>query len=680
MLDFTKGDEEVLKDVLKMFRRAEAYWGSQRREMDESDRFLHNTDGVGQWPAEAIAQLEEEGRPVNTMNLLVNKVQSVVGMCEENREQSVVVGVGDEDRSLADFVNAILRRMNQLTRRDELESESFEHASVRGEHCLAVDVERDPKRPTWLKPLLFSVDATDVAWDPGSKLRDRADARYVFWSKWLSKDDLLAEYPELKADVEELFRSNSTDIMSVTESDIIDLDDYAHRAFSRSFFVNEKTQEVRVVRFECKKPVKRKVVETEDGEFQVVDDELASALEQRRKSNPNLPRLVEVWDEEVRWVEFVRHLVLFNDVAPVPFDGFSIVPQGFYMDSATAQAYGMLRHGKDPQQDVNKSFSQSLDHLASAGKPGWIGEITAVEDKDAFEEAVNTGGSLAVVKPGALVGGAIRERAYAPFNEAVIQRLEVAIKLLDLVTGVVQTAESPSRAAEAATTTALREKRALRAIIKPLRLFQHLQAGITRRFVEIIGRAMTFEQMLWFAGDAERWQVEPTTGALLDTERQTFVDLSSLRDAEINLDFESTPSSDLQRMNELGVLLQVAQLGQLPIEPEILASRLPLSRAEQEAFRKHVQEAAQAQAQAAQQQQQVVTQQIMSEQQRKAFEAQTKAGAAQETARHNAAKEISDFILGMLAILEKAEGTEKTVIMSALKQLKGEVDGTQAQG
>lgn len=673
MIDITKSDEDVLMDVLKMLRRAEAFWSKQREEMVDADKFLHNTDNEGQWPQELIAQLEEEGRPVNTMNLLINKVQSVVGMCEENREQCLVVGVGDEDRALADFVNAILRKVNKEINRDELESEMFEHATVRGEHALALDVERSPKNPTWVKFILNSIDAIDVDWDPGTVQRTRMDSRYVFWSRWVSKDDFKAEYPKFADKVDELFssRNSSMDFTNQFDSSALDLDDYAHRAFNLGFFVNQKTNELRIIRFECRRPVKKRFALVE-GEHVPVDEGTAEAIESRRKENPYLPQIVSAWDEEVYWVEFVRSMVLYKGPSQTPFDGYSLIPQVFFMDTATSQAYGLIRHGRDPQQDVNKAFSQSLDHMMSAGKPGWVAEQGALLDKEAFEEDLQTGGSVAVVKDGAISGNQVKERLVTPFNEAVIQRLEQAIKLLDLVTGVVQTAESPSRAAEAATTTALREKRSLRAIIKPMRLFQHAQAMLTKKLVETIGRSMPVDQMLAYAGDPERWVVDETTGALMDTQRGVPLDLQSLRDVDVNLEFQSTPSSDLQRMNELGVLLQVAQLGQMPVEPEILASRLPLSRAEQEAFRKHIQEAAQAQAQTAQQQQQLATQQIMGEIERKMQEVQVKMAQVMETGRHNKQSEFSDFILGLLAILEKAEGTEKKMIMDAFKQLRGE--------
>ncbi len=672
MIDVNKSDDEVLRDVLRLLRRAEAYWSKQREEMAEADRFLHNTDDEGQWPTELIAQLEEEGRPVTTMNLMVNKVQSVVGMCEENREHCLVVGVGDEDRALADFVNAILRKIDKEIRRDELESEMFEHAAVRGEHALALDVERSPKNPSWVKFSLIPVDACDIDWDPGVTLRDRTDARYVFWSRWVSKDDFKAEYPKFADQVDDLFMErHSSEFSSTFDSAAQDLDDYANRSFATTFFVNNKTQELRLMRFECRKPVKRWFA-LSNGESTPIDAGTADALEARRATNPYLPQVVSAWDEEVYWVDFVRSMLLYKGASQVPFDGYSVFSQTFFVDSATAQAYGLMRHGRDPQIDVNKSFAQSLDHMMSAGKPGWVAEQSALIDKEQFEEDLRTGGSVAVVKDGALSSQQVKERMVSPFNEAVITRLEQAIKLLDLVTGIVQTAESPSRAAEAATTVALREKRSLRAIIKPMRMYQNAQARITKALVESIGRSMPVDQMLAYAGDPERWTIDETTGALFDTQRQVFIDLTALRDVDVNLDFQSAPSSDLQQMNQLGVLLQVAQLGQMPIEPEILASRLPLSRAEQEAFKKHIEQAAQAQSEAAQSQQQLATQQIMGELNRKMEELKVKMAQTAEDARHNRESEMSDFILGLLAIIEKAEGTEKQMIMDAFKQLRGE--------
>jgi hypothetical protein len=378
--------------------------------------------------------------------------------------------------------------------------------------------------------------------------------------------------------------------------------------------------------------------------------------------------LHEVWEDTFYWLEFT-HLdePLFHGKSPEPFKGFTVKRAQCYRDDDTGYPYGLVRNLLDPARDVNKAFSASQEHIMLQAKPGFIAEMGAIPDLKKFDEA-NATGQTALVTSGALSGGSIQPRAVPIYSDAQGRRLDTAMTMLDRVSGVFMDAESPSRGQEAATTVLLRDRKALRGMVQPMRNFQRLQQQVAETIIEIVAAAMPTEQILELASDSGRWQ-QDEQGQIVDTERKVPVNIRALRQLQFDLEPESVDSSEMKNVHELNVLMQMKSV-EIPIDPEVIYNRWTGSRSERESLKNYARKLDEANAQAGSEQQKMAEQQIAIESSRKQSEVEVKAMTAQETARHNQADEKLEMILGLLKLLQASEASKLQADTMAAKQVE----------
>ena len=666
MIDPKASPELQIIDAKRMLKQWESHWSDAYDEMREAVRFRHNTDQTGQWAAADVNVLKQQGRPCLTMNIVAHKIESVVGMHEENRKCFTAQAVGDEDRATADLVNAVLSSIASEMSQSEIERESFERQMTIGECDIALSTTPDSENPSWVKIKLSPILATDIAWDVSAERRDASDARGLFWSRWMTKQEFIAEYPDKKDEVEQLFsEENSLSSTYPVESDMDDGDDYRHRRQGRlGDFVDRKRGEIRVVHMECRYPEKVKKAQTEIG-VQIVDDMEAEAFQLQ-----GIP-VFEVWEDTYYWLEFAHEFVLFSGRSPEPFKGFTVKRAQCYRDDDTGYPYGIVRNLRDPQRNVNKATTMGIEHIVNQAKPGYLAELGAIPDLKKFDEA-NATGQTALVANGALTGAAIQPRSIPIYSDAAAKHLDFSMSMLDKVSGIYMDAESPVRGQEAATTVLLRDRKALRSMVQPMRNFVRLQEEIAWSILEVVAQAMPTDQILALAADSNRWQVDEQ-GQIIDTERQVPVNIRTLRQMMLDLEPESVDASEMKAVHELNLLLQLVMTEKVPVDPEIIYSRLPVSRAEKESLKNYNRSMQEQQGQAAQQQQQLAEQQLATEAQRKDQEVQVKAMTAQETARHNQTTEKMDLVVELLKIISTSETAELQAKVSAAKQAQSQL-------
>jgi hypothetical protein len=379
----------------------------------------------------------------------------------------------------------------------------------------------------------------------------------------------------------------------------------------------------------------------------------------------------DVWEDEFYWLEFCElPAPLFAGPSQEPFKGFTLRRSQCYRDDDTGYAYGLTRNLRDPQREINKSISASNEQFVLQSKPGWIAEQGAIPDLKKFDEA-NAQGTTAIVNNGALAGGMIQKRDVPIYSDAVARRLEVSLGLVDKISGVYMDAESPVRGQEAATTVLLRDRKALRSMVQPMRNFELLQQEVAWSILEVVANTMPTEQILALAGDSNRWQVDEQQ-QIIDTERQVPVNIRALRQLKFDLEPESVDASEMKSVHELSLLMQLVTV-QVPVEPEVIYNRLPVSRAEKEGLKNYARKLEEGQAQAAQQQQQMAEAQLQTESQRKQAEVQVKAAAQAETARHNQTDEKLDLVVELLKIISTSETAQIQAKVAAAKQAQSQL-------
>lgn len=711
--------EEKLRLANRALSHGESHYADMWRQQDR-DAGMYSGH---QWPADALEVLKRQGRAPLTMNVLHSKIQNVIGMALDLRREAVASPMGGEDRCTAELLNSVLSTLRDEMSVLELDSQVYEIGLVTGMAALHIDVEPDPRMPTWIRFRCNVVPGRELIWDPASKKRSHEDARYVFWPRWVSSTEFLAEWPEKADKLQELMSEDYRSPFSLHEShNVISFGSLHDNEFidPRMYSsVDRNNRRIRVVHLEYKRPVKVHFVSSEDGrESKRIDKIVAQALQQRPTGSS---RVFSVWDEEVAWLEFIDNDVLYDDVSPMPYSGFSLSSFTCYTDMRTGFPHGIVRHLIDPQLDVNKSYSQSLDHLIAQGKPGYLAEEDAITDRKVFEEENNRAGSVAMVRSGAITGGKIQPRKMAEISPAVVSRLTTALEMVDRISGIATAPEDPARAVEAATTQLLREKKAIRGLSRVFANYTDYQRNVTKRMLEAITKAMPIDQLLEILSSDERYTYMPGASSqaapdailgdiqsmmsgspmmggvppqmqgqapsgyaqdgampegphIMDNELKKAIPLEDIREARYNVQLEASSESEAYRMAQLRVLLEVlgGSQGGIAVDPEIVLELAAGSRSMRERLLRYQRSAQEAQSQVAQAQAQGQAQLLAA--QAGAFQADAQArilGAKTDATQGDtklAQERVRDAqraLIDLLAIWEKADAAEKPTIQQA---------------
>lgn len=693
MLDPKADQDTKLRCARRLWEDALEHYALSNEERARAARFFHNRDGTGQWEETDKRYLEEQGRPALTFNLTKGKIEAILGMLEDVRKKPVLSPVGTEDRFAAEVHSALLDAVRRQLNLETLEWNVAEHALVRGDGVAALDVQPDPKSPTHYRIRATRVTPSEVKWDTESIEPDRSDARYVLWDRWFTKDEFKRQYPDHADQAEVLL--DSSDYAPAWEADepvanerfLLDSmpsDDYARRLGEE--YVDRKRRRIRVIHLEYLAPVRRCFMVATDGSVaREIKPELKGTYDELAKSgvlDTSQVALEEVWDEQVHWLDFVVNTVLFDAVNPLPFEGFSLTPFTCFLDDSARVTYGYMRNLFDPQREVNKAHSQGLEHLIGQGKSGYIAEKSAIMDLEQFENALATNAGVALVNDGALAR--VQERKPPTVPEGARARFEESITMVDRIAGMAADLERDRAGAqpEALGTVQLRYRHAQIALRKVFRNNDDFQRELARKIVEVIAHAFPDQQIADLLGDSTRYAVQDgevieivpgPDGQPMPGRR---AQLRDVRRARFDVALDTSTENNTLRLMEVQQLAQLASL-QVPIDPEVLVSKVVTSRADREALLAFVKQSKEAAARGAE-----------AEAQR--LDAQVQAGLQQQAAdlaekrRANVAKEsleargqTLDSAAKFAAILERASADERAMLEAQMARVEARVNQPQ---
>ena len=687
MIDPNADDADILKEARKLFSYGVDHYDKNRAEMHRASRFYHNTRGRGQWEQEDLQYLDEQARPALCFNLIRPKIDTWVGMYQDGARYATVSPTGGNDKLLSDVLERICQQVYEMGDADAADEDVLLGGCVKGERNLHLDVRPDPEDPSFIRIDFHPVSPHDILWDPGSERPDRSDARYVFWDKWLTKGEFESEYPDAP-DFEDLERGmdpNSEYLDSSTdetrsEGEFYQKDtDYPGEG-TETYYYDRHLRKLRVIHCEYKVPVKRMyAVNPVSGLSERVEKKMVKTIESYKEQGIegfDDINIVEVFEDVVYTVEFVGNAILWKSEKNKPYqpyDGFSLEPFICYLDDEDGVPYGMVRNLFDPQSEINKAHSQTLDVLVGQQTAGVIAEEGAISDVDDFEEALHTQGSVALVADGALSGNRLKERELPQLSAGIESRLERGVSMVDRISSISTDIESPAAQQEAATTVQIRYHKSRLSMSHVIKNHERFGRNVKRRVMQTISRVMTDFQITELLGDDDRFQVQQGSVQEVepgqDGEMQPTgepVTLNDLRMLKHNIKLETTSENSTLRLMELGGLLQLFQL-QAPVDPIMLVEKSVTSTADKDRLRKYAREQSASQ-EASQQQQQAA----MAEQVDKAL-AVERAKVA-ESSRHNQvdetldAKKLSDRrMISLMELWEKADEHEKGRILERMK-------------
>ena len=711
-------DSTKLRNARRLFEDAIDHTANAHVEAHRATRFYHNTEGEGQWDADDLAYLREQERPVFSFNMIKPKLDTFLGMYADAQRTPVVAPAGGEesDQLLADVINAVKDQVLEEAGYEALQARMLKTGSITGECAMHIEVEPSEEGDDWVRINLYRILPFEIHWDIASVEPDRKDARYVFWDRWLSKEEFTEAYPDHKDNWDVMSKSGEEyegfgDNYSMQESNSGESwtsdDDYSSDRYYR-YYYDKRKRKMRVIRYEFKKFTTK---------FYAVDEQTKQKTEINKEDKQRVElaqtmgapiKLLEMRVEVVKVCEFAGMTLLAEYDTAGPFEDFSLVSYCYDVDEETGTAYGFVRNMFDPQMEFNKGKSLEIEYLAQSTAPGVIAEQDAIPDEDDFTQQSRTPGGTAIVKKNALTEGRVQDRTPSPPSPAIMARTESALTLLSEVSAIPSSAAmTAAEHQQAGVTVAIRYHKQRQTVSTPFSHHEAAQKQIVDKIVQAIIAVMPDDQMeMIVSADgkykfgngrvAEMVEVPPqqqpgpqgpqqpgpqgpqqpgpqqmAPGQQMQQQGPQMVpkamaDLRSVRSMKYNLDMEYTSENSTLRMLELDLLMQIAQIG-TPVDPEVLVEKVTNSRPLRARLKKYVEKSERAE------QEGLAAQNAALKAQNDGF-LQIEAMKSQEDTRHNTAEEqlkLSDqqikARLKHLEIWERADDSEKQQMMDRAK-------------
>lgn len=682
--------EKKLKHARKLFEDTLDWHEQAHAEAHRASRFYHNSECEGQWEREDLEYLRKNERMALTFNILKTKIDTFLGMYSD-AQRTPIIASADSDTLGAEVLDAVKTQLLQDANYEALAARQLKTGAIEGECSLHLEVVPSGEGQDWIQLNLYRLLPYEVLWDYSSIEPDRNDARYVFWYRWLDKEEFENAYPD-HADEWAEFAAEEDDsnpfAWGFGEKNSGDPEsrssDYEAQRTNRYYF-DKRNRLIRVIRYEYKHSEEKTfAIDLESGEKidatekKVMDRvKMATALGQQFQVIKQMVDSVEV-------CEFVGNTLLAEYTEAGPFDGFSIVPFSYEVDEETGTSYGMCRNLFDPQMELNKARSLDLELTAQATTPGTIAEIGAIPDKKRFEAEKRRPNGIAEVAKGALSEGApkIIERQATQPSAIAAQRSDAAMRLLDEVSGIPSASNlTAAEHAQAGVTVAIRYHKSRQTVSTPFSHYERAQKALVEKVVDVIVNVMPDDQIMEIVGRREDLQVQdgriiemvpapaqaPDQGsAMMQQEQQPqmmpkrMADITNLRKLKWRLDLEYASENSTLRMLELEIMLNMAQVAGVPVDPEVLVEMATSSRSIRERLKKYIEKAKVAAAAGQKAEADALVAQSQGV-------LQIEAAKVQETTRHNTVQEKIDLLEAQLKLIieqmklgQQAEDAEQT--------------------
>jgi hypothetical protein len=606
----------MLKRALELARSAAD--GSRDWQRMAQEDFLFR-DGE-QWPAGEKQQLEDDRRPVLTFNVTKSSIDLVRGLNDDSKVRYRATPVEGSDELLVEIINKLIYWSYEANDWDKAEDDAFETAAICGRGWVGIDFGPNPKQYGEIVIDQSDVSIREVHIDPASRRKNLKDASYICWEKWYTPEDYRSKHPKSKIDPDDLFDLGyipfevgvEAQALSDPEPEL-EYDDSDYDKELDDEYYDRNKRMLRVIHMEYWKNVDREwVQDPKTREWtELSDSGFASKKDWEMWFNATFPEVtrssdhyVKIVDKEIWWLQFAGHEILYNGKAPIPYDGFSLVPCIAYTDLShrTANHYGIVRLMKDAQREINKRWSQTLNLINNQVQPGLYAETDAFVDQDQAEDAIKTPGSVAYLEPGALNKGKIKERTVPAFPNATFNMEEQAQVMLRRITGINPDLLGQDRGRqEPGVVVKMRQQQGL-VILRPLfNAFKHMKRELFKRQAAIILKWMPVRQMKLILGKDSYifTQNEKGDTLVMNHDKTRAANLSDIRNVKYNIDLEETSDSMTQRMFELAAMTEMQTAG-IPADPSVMISKMDLPVSEKDRWIQFVQQQQKAAANAAQ--------------------------------------------------------------------------------
>jgi len=367
-----------------------------------------------QWKQDVKQEIENQGRPVLTLNIIQPLIFLASGYQRSNRSTIKGFPIGGEDQISSDIVTKLIADVKKTSYLSQKISQLFEEGIICGKSFLEPYI--DDGRDIFYGELKFKVaNPGTIKIDPNSVEYDLSDAKYVVKELPVTKDELKELFPDKESEIDRLDPYVPEDVSAPeTEEEKIGVtNDYPSVSGMEDYKRPQTAEEDSVFKedsyllteYYYKKYIKKFLAADEEtGQVRLFDkkkeaEEWLSSLGTSKRQKI-IPRFIpEIW-----LCSCVNYkVILRNDLSPFypQWKNYPIIPFFAHYTALAKKmlkrddlAYqGIVRSLKDPQREKNKRRSQILHIVNSMANAAWLEE----EDVWVKEEEVKKFGSTPAV-------------------------------------------------------------------------------------------------------------------------------------------------------------------------------------------------------------------------------------------------------------------------------------------
>lgn len=394
-------------------KRFQHYWDADRDNRDdalEDQRFL----GGDQWPDAVRRSREAEGRPVITINRMGQFVRQVSGMIRQTAPAIDPFPTDDKsDPVLAEIYSGIVRQIEYQSGASSIYAWGAEcqvscgigHWRIETKYlddCFDQEI--------YIKRI---VDPLSVLWDNNAGELDRSDAYECFVMEWVTEDEYYRRFPAQRKDGLPA--------------------DFPADVYQNGLYWREDNK-FRIASRWCKKPKKRKLGMTQDG--QVFD---LSKLSRNAASFLGIvrEREIEGWEIKHQALSGDDFLTDVEDWAGKHIPIVPVIGAEVPIDGQIVR-HGVVRWAKDPQRLYNYWRSTSAESIALAPKAPWLVTPDMIKGYESMWLNANRQNTSALLfNPDSNTPGLMPKRQEPPAAPAAMwQEAAVATEDMKATTGI----------------------------------------------------------------------------------------------------------------------------------------------------------------------------------------------------------------------------------------------------
>lgn len=420
-------DDELIELVKRRYTLADDLTSTWREEAVD----LYDMIAGHQWEEVDKMRMDDQLRPAVTFNLAAKYLDAVSGLQIGNRQEiKYVPRQVMEDGPQNELLTGAAKWARDLCDAETEESEAFLDAVVTGlgavEHFIST--EEDPAG----RFMSERRDPCEMFWDTNARKRNLVDARWIERIRLYEEDEFEEEWPGAREQM-----SNTSMGLRITEtigsrSDVhiaTEAWKYENHAFGR-----DQRSLIPVFELQWYEKKKYTKVTTRMGEREMTTAQFQQFKQMLEAEG--IPYSTQTYKKREYYRAFVAgEYVLKRGLSPCQ-TGFTYKFITGKRDRNKNTWHGIGRALKDPQQWVNKFFSDILFILQSNAKGGLMAEEDAFADPARAEAEWAKPDSITWMETGAISGKKVQEKPQAQYPQGLDRLMQFAMNAMPETTGL----------------------------------------------------------------------------------------------------------------------------------------------------------------------------------------------------------------------------------------------------